>query len=301
MAATKLGLVPLNLIVWAKTNAGMGSLYRSQHEEPLRTSTTSNWANVVAGDRTSRPIPAPRHAAPTPAVTSKTIRPSSQPPCSRTHSSTSAIAATSSSTHFLAQAQLSSPLDKTGRVCRGVELDPLYVDAIVRQYEAATGKRAVLIETGEAFDRLIARRSREAAPDLGSDPGALPAMGRTEQRRRRHSARALLRRGQRFESPQLHHAVPTNRRGFPRRRIAGHFSSLPRRRLVSVGVRQFSGAILGACGRKSLAAKFRFQGCYLVRVYRAQFQLAVGGRTSTLDPVRMDGSGRVPDGGVAGR
>ena len=25
-------LVPLNLIVWAKTNAGMGSLYRSQHE-----------------------------------------------------------------------------------------------------------------------------------------------------------------------------------------------------------------------------------------------------------------------------
>ena len=31
-AATKLGLEPLNLIVWAKTNAGMGSLYRSQHE-----------------------------------------------------------------------------------------------------------------------------------------------------------------------------------------------------------------------------------------------------------------------------
>ncbi len=32
--ATKLGLEPLNLIVWAKTNAGMGSLYRSQHELP---------------------------------------------------------------------------------------------------------------------------------------------------------------------------------------------------------------------------------------------------------------------------
>jgi ParB-like nuclease domain/DNA methylase len=31
-AAGNLGLVPLNLIVWAKTNAGMGSLYRSQHE-----------------------------------------------------------------------------------------------------------------------------------------------------------------------------------------------------------------------------------------------------------------------------
>jgi ParB/Sulfiredoxin domain/DNA methylase len=31
-AAAKVGLVPLNLIVWTKTNAGMGSLYRSQHE-----------------------------------------------------------------------------------------------------------------------------------------------------------------------------------------------------------------------------------------------------------------------------
>src|SRR6202047_2506235 len=31
-AATQLGLTPINLIVWAKTNAGMGSLYRSQHE-----------------------------------------------------------------------------------------------------------------------------------------------------------------------------------------------------------------------------------------------------------------------------
>jgi DNA modification methylase len=31
-AVGNLGLVPLNLIVWAKTNASMGSLYRSQHE-----------------------------------------------------------------------------------------------------------------------------------------------------------------------------------------------------------------------------------------------------------------------------
>ncbi len=31
-AAVKFGLKPLNLVVWTKTNAGMGSLYRSQHE-----------------------------------------------------------------------------------------------------------------------------------------------------------------------------------------------------------------------------------------------------------------------------
>jgi hypothetical protein len=48
------------------------------------------------------------------------------------------------------------------RVCRGVELDPLYVDVIVRRYEAATGKLAVLIETGEAFELLAPRRASEA-------------------------------------------------------------------------------------------------------------------------------------------
>src|SRR6185437_13237869 len=31
-AAVDLSLTPLNLVVWGKTNAGMGSLYRSQHE-----------------------------------------------------------------------------------------------------------------------------------------------------------------------------------------------------------------------------------------------------------------------------
>jgi DNA modification methylase len=54
--------------------------------------------------------------------------------------------------------------DKTGRVCRGVEFDPLYVDVIVRRYEAATGNPAILVETGEEFDVLAARRAREAAP-----------------------------------------------------------------------------------------------------------------------------------------
>jgi hypothetical protein len=47
----------------------------------------------------------------------------------------------------------------TGRVCRGVELDPLYVDVIVRRYEAATGNHAVLVETGETLDLLAARTS----------------------------------------------------------------------------------------------------------------------------------------------
>jgi DNA modification methylase len=29
--------------------------------------------------------------------------------------------------------------EKTGRRCRGVEIDPLYVDVIIRRYQAETG------------------------------------------------------------------------------------------------------------------------------------------------------------------
>ena len=41
--------------------------------------------------------------------------------------------------------------------------DPLYVDVIVRRYEAANGEAAVLVETGETFEDLEQRRARERA------------------------------------------------------------------------------------------------------------------------------------------
>jgi hypothetical protein len=52
--------------------------------------------------------------------------------------------------------------DKTGRACRGVELDPLYVEVILRRYVAATGNPAILFDTGETFKALALRRVTEA-------------------------------------------------------------------------------------------------------------------------------------------
>jgi DNA modification methylase len=65
---------------------------------------------------------------------------------------------------FLGSGSTLIAAEATGRLCRGVELDPLYVDVIVRRYEAATGEAATLIDTGETFQALGARRGREAAP-----------------------------------------------------------------------------------------------------------------------------------------
>jgi hypothetical protein len=101
----------------------------------------------------------------------------------------------------------------TGRVCRGVELDPLYVDVIVRPYEAATGNHAVLVETGEALDLLAARRSSEPARSR-PDPAvsALSVLGPVEPEARAPPTRdACTCGGPRFESPQHHQEEQTDR------------------------------------------------------------------------------------------
>jgi hypothetical protein len=51
----------------------------------------------------------------------------------------------------------------TGRICRGLELDPLYVDVIIRRFAAGTGKAATLDQTGEDLSVLAARRAADAA------------------------------------------------------------------------------------------------------------------------------------------
>jgi len=41
--------------------------------------------------------------------------------------------------------------EKTGRINRSMELDPKYVDVIVRRWQQYTGKQAVHAETGQPF------------------------------------------------------------------------------------------------------------------------------------------------------
>lgn len=45
--------------------------------------------------------------------------------------------------------------ETSGRHCRMVELDPVYVDVIVNRYQEFTGKNAVHLETGKTYDELI--------------------------------------------------------------------------------------------------------------------------------------------------
>jgi DNA modification methylase len=51
----------------------------------------------------------------------------------------------------------------TGRACSGIEIDPKYVDVIVRRWEDVSGRRAVLEGTGRTFEQIKAERLGVAA------------------------------------------------------------------------------------------------------------------------------------------
>ena len=57
--------------------------------------------------------------------------------------------------------------DRTGRVCHGMELDPLYVDTIVRRWEQHSKCTAVLEDSGKTFAELEAER-RQTDPSTAS-------------------------------------------------------------------------------------------------------------------------------------
>jgi len=52
---------------------------------------------------------------------------------------------------------------QTGRQCHGLEIDPLYVDVIVKRWQEFTGKTAVLDGDGRSFDEIARERLEPAA------------------------------------------------------------------------------------------------------------------------------------------
>ena len=169
-AATRLGLTPLNLIVWAKTNAGMGSLYRSQHELlPLfKKGDVRHVNNVELGKRGRSRSNVWTYPGASSLGSDARRGLQDHPTVKPTAMLEDALLDLSNRGDividpFLGSGSTLIAAEKSGRVCHGVELDPLYVDVIIRRYEAATGEAAVFLETGETFHDLSVRRALEGA------------------------------------------------------------------------------------------------------------------------------------------
>lgn len=156
----------VNICVWAKTNGGMGSMYRSQHEMVVvyKNGTVPHVNNVQLGrfgrNRTNvwchegcnSPSPDRRadlklHPTVKPvALVADAIRDASR---------RGDIILDS----FLGSGTTVIACEETGRVCRDLELDPKYVDVIVRRWQAFTGRQAVHAGTGLTFDEMVKIRN----------------------------------------------------------------------------------------------------------------------------------------------
>jgi hypothetical protein len=183
-AAIGLDLTPLNLIVWAKTNAGMGSLYRSQHELlPLFKKGDAPHVNNVELEKG-------RWRSNVWTYPGASSLGSDARKCLQDHPTVKPTAMLEDAlldlTHrvdivldpFLGSGSMLIAAAKTGRIRRGAELDPPYVDVILRRYRAVTGETVVLIETGESFpvSRCAVRRGFPLRP-AATKPHAAKMIG----------------------------------------------------------------------------------------------------------------------------
>jgi DNA modification methylase len=166
LAALKAAQLTLkNLVIWNKTNAGMGQFYRSQHELVFVTKHgRAKHTNNFGLGETGRHRP---NVWTYPGV--NTFR--------RGRDEELALHPTVKPVALVADAILDvsrrgeivlDPFggsgttliaaERTGRRARLMELDPLYVDAICRRFQAITGVEAVLEGTGQGFAAVAAER-----------------------------------------------------------------------------------------------------------------------------------------------
>jgi DNA modification methylase len=153
----------LNVCVWVKDNGGMGSFYRSQHELVFvfRNGKQTHRNNIQLG-RFGR---FRTNVWKYPGVNTMSkqgeegnllaLHPTVKP----VKLVADAILDCSARGEIVLDAFLGSgttllAAERVGRICRGIEIDPVYVDVAIRRWQQLTGDRAIHATSGKSFDEL---------------------------------------------------------------------------------------------------------------------------------------------------
>ena len=59
---------------------------------------------------------------------------------------------------FLGSGSTLIAAERTGRICHGIELDPLYVDTAIKRWQRHTGDHAIHAVSGKRFDDIAKER-----------------------------------------------------------------------------------------------------------------------------------------------
>lgn len=158
----------LNLCVWNKSNAGMGSLYRSKHEliAVFRVGDAPHFNAVELGRHGRNRCNVFDYASVNSFVGSRREDLALHPTVKPTALVADLVQDVTRRGEIVLDGFLGSGTaliasELTGRRARGLEIEPAYVDVAVERWMAMTGKDAVLESTGETF---TARRMASANP-----------------------------------------------------------------------------------------------------------------------------------------
>jgi DNA modification methylase len=159
-----------NLCIWNKSNAGMGSFYRSKHELVFvwKSGTAAHINNFELGQHgrhrtnvwdyhgtTSTHPGRLEELAMHPTVKPVSLVADAIKDCSRRGGLVL--------DPFCGSGTILIAAERTGRKARALEIDPHYVDVAVRRWQSYTGKSAVLDGSGDSFETTADRRLAKPA------------------------------------------------------------------------------------------------------------------------------------------
>lgn len=179
-----------NLCVWNKDNGGMGSLYRSKHELVFvfKNGKTSHKNNVELGCHGRYRT----NVWDYPGVNSfggdkgkSNMHPTVKP----VEMIKDAILDVTNREDIVLDSFLGSgstliAAEQAGRICYGIELEPLYIDTTIRRWQEITGKSAIHKATGKTYQELLdlllsdtcpshVRHMSDMCPQIAADCGSL--------------------------------------------------------------------------------------------------------------------------------
>jgi DNA modification methylase len=162
----------LNLCVWVKNNAGLGSFYRSSHEliAVFRNGKKTHRNNVQLGKFGRNRTNVWQY----PGVQTQ-AKQGDEGNLLALHPTVKPIAMIADAIldctargeivldAFLGSGTTLMATERVDRICYGIEIDPLYVDVAVQRWQKYTGESAIHAATGKSFDEIA--QSKEVSND----------------------------------------------------------------------------------------------------------------------------------------
>lgn len=153
-----------NICVWAKDNGGMGALYRSKHEFifVFKHGNASHYNNIELGKHGRYRTNIWKY----PGIQTLS-KASDEGNLLAMHPTVKPVAMVADAIldvsargdivldPFMGSGTTLMAAERVGRICYGIELDPLYVDTIIRRWQKYSGGEAVHTLSGKHFNDLV--------------------------------------------------------------------------------------------------------------------------------------------------